>query len=202
VAAATALFIDGEDQHLRAARRDGAMKLPAQGALALAKQSEGKEVRIAISGPDIEPDALLDFIGERNRDDRRAASISGESRAAIKAFLDETGMNGQALSWCRVIVKKLDKDDGQHKAMDVIRSLKKALPYIEQHVTGNTTADMFDSDGPEPVVPITEDDLAFLTADIDHDPGESDPDDDGFDEAVDEALGDDNVVPFGTADVA
>jgi hypothetical protein len=171
--------------------------------LALSKPSEGHEVRLAFSGPDIEADALIDFISARNRDDRRAASISGESRAAIKEFLDETGMNSKALSWCRAIVKTLDKDDGQAKAMDVIRSLKKALPMIEQHVTGNTTADMFDGmTADEPSAPITEDDLSFLSADPDHDPGESDADDDGFDDAVADALGDDNVVPFGAAEVA
>ncbi len=109
-------------------------------------KSEGREVREAFDGPAIEHDELIAFILERNADDTRAASVSGVSRQKIGDFIESTGMNSQALSWCRTILKKLPKDDGRNKAMDIIRSLKKALPMIEAHVAGANTPDMFDED--------------------------------------------------------
>lgn len=98
--------------------------------------SEGREVRLAYDGPDIDHDKLIDFSLARNREDRERSSSAGESRQKIGAFLEETGMNSQALSWCRSILKKLDKDNGQAKAMDVIRSLETALPMVKAHVGG------------------------------------------------------------------
>lgn len=115
-------------------------------------KSEGKEVRVAMNGPDLEHDALIDFSVARNDEDRRRSSSAGESRAKIKEFLDDTGMNGKALSWLRSILKVNEKDDGQSKAMDIILSLKKGLPMIEAHVGGQGTVEMdFDEPAAEPV---------------------------------------------------
>ena len=105
--------------------------------------SEGKKVNVAFKGPDVEHDKLISFIEARNREDHQRSSSAGESRQKIAEFLEDTGCNSQALSWARSILKKLDKTDGQHKAMDVIMSLKKVLPMIEAHVTGQSTPDMF-----------------------------------------------------------
>jgi len=104
--------------------------------------TEGKDVRAAYDGPSIEHDELIDFIHARNREDHQRSSSAGETRQKIGAFLDETSMNGKALAWCRQIVKVNDKEDGQHKAMDIIMSLKAALPMIESHVAGQGTAEM------------------------------------------------------------
>lgn len=125
-------------------------------------KSEGKTVAVAFGGPDIEHDALIDFCEARNREDKDRASSAGESRQKIGAFLDETGMNSQALSWCRSILKKLDKNDGQAKAMDIIMSLEKALPMVKAHVSGQQ--DAMDFDAPEPApepepVEVGDDDL-------------------------------------------
>ena len=110
-------------------------------------KSEGKSVNVAFNGPSIEHDELIGFSAARNDEDRRRASSAGESRAKIKEFLDDTGMNGKALSWLRQVLKTADKDDGQAKAMDIIMSLKKALPMVEAHVAGQGSMS-FDLDGP------------------------------------------------------
>lgn len=104
--------------------------------------SEGMKVNVAFNGPKIDHDQFIGFAAERNGEDRKRASSAGESRAKIKEFLEETGMNGKALSWMRQVLKLADKDDGQAKAMDVIMSLKKALPMVEAHVAGQGTVEM------------------------------------------------------------
>ena len=103
---------------------------------------EGKEVRIAMNGPDLDHDDLISHLAESIDADRRRASSAGESRASIKAWLEETGMNSKARSVCAAILKANDKDDGQAKAMDIILSLENALPMIKEHVSGQGTAPM------------------------------------------------------------
>jgi hypothetical protein len=95
--------------------------------------------------PSVRFDQLIDFIAARNFDDSGAASIAAEARLATKEFLEETGLNSQALSWGRVILKKLHKDNGEAKALDVLRSLDLILPMIRAHVEGQGTVDMFDA---------------------------------------------------------
>lgn len=107
----------------------------------------GKAVNAAYNGPTLDHDELIGFIDDRNREDRQRSSSAGETRQKIGEYLEETGMNGKALGFCRQILKINDKDDGQHKAMDVIMSLNKALPMIEAHVRGQGTTEMeFDTD--------------------------------------------------------
>ena len=95
-------------------------------------QSEGAGVRFAINGPDCDHDRLISFAAARNEEDAERASSAGESRQLIGDFLEDTGMNGKALSWLRVILKQKTTD----KAMDIIRSLKHGLPMVEQHLGG------------------------------------------------------------------
>ena len=116
----------------------------------MAKQTEGQEVRRAYDGPDLDHDKLIDQIEARSAEEYARGSDAAESGAKLKTFLEETGMNSQAFSWSKSILKKLPKKDGQAKAMDVIRSLKKALPMIEAHVAGQTTAEMFPEDEQRP----------------------------------------------------
>ena len=78
--------------------------------MARKKKSDGEEVRIAFDGPTVEHDDLISNIEARNREDATRASSAGESRAAIKEFLDDTNMHPKAFSWCRVILKVNDKD--------------------------------------------------------------------------------------------
>lgn len=117
--------------------------------MARRKKTEGEEVRLAYDGPSLEHDELIDEIEARNRDDAKRSSSAGESRQKIGEFLDATGMNSQAFSICRSILKKPDTQ----KAMDVILSLEKALPMVRAHVTGQGTADMFPDHNPDPVEP-------------------------------------------------
>lgn len=150
-------------------------------------KSEGTRVRLAFTGPSIDHDKLIAEASDRNEEDRLRASSAGESRSKIKAFLDETGMNGKALSWLRMILKTSDKDDGQAKAMDVIMSLEKGLPMIKSHIGGQGTAEMelepapasyaadFDvTDDPAPVIAaeITDAERDAAGALIDDDPVE------------------------------
>lgn len=117
--------------------------------MARAKKSDGEEIRQAMDGPDIEHDTLIAFAAARNDEDRRRNTSAGESRAKIREYLDETGLNSKALSWLRQILKTNEKDDGQAKAMNIIRSLKKALPMVEAHVAGQGTGDMFPDEAGE-----------------------------------------------------
>ncbi|MDB6151497.1 MAG: hypothetical protein JWQ44_2945 [Chthoniobacter sp.] len=109
-------------------------------------------VRLAFTGPSVEHDQLIDHAIARNEEDRQRASSAGTSRSYIKMFLDETGVNGKALSWLRMVLKTADKDDGTSKAMDIIMSLEKCLPMVKQHVAGQGTAPM-DFDPVEPAAP-------------------------------------------------
>ena len=168
-------------------------------------KGEGKEVRLAFDGPDLDHDELIGFILERNADDTRAASVSGISRQKIGEFIDGTGVNSQALSWMRTILKKLPKDNGQAKAMDVIRSLKTMLPMIEAHVAGQSTADMFDGEEDEDDAPEEEDIAAQVTAAFGEGEAPVDPFEADFaDEqaAFDADLAKSTVVPFVGAEVA
>jgi hypothetical protein len=112
------------------------------------KKSEGQQVREAFDGPKVEHDELIDQIQARTAEEHERASDSSESAAQTNKFLEKTGLNSQAFSWLKSILKKLPKKDGQAKAMDVIRSLNAGLPMIEAHVTGQGTGEM-NLDGPE-----------------------------------------------------
>lgn len=99
-------------------------------------KSEGREVRQAFDGPDIEHDQLIGKIERWNGEDRQRASSAGETRSDIGLFIEQSGMNNKALAMCRTIMKEGGKDGGQAKAMDVIRSLETALPMIKAHIGG------------------------------------------------------------------
>lgn len=143
-------------------------------------KSEGKTVSVAFKGPEIEHDKLIDFSVARNQEDRKRASSAGESRALIKGFLEETGMNGKALSWLRQILKIADKDDGQVKAMDIIMSLKKGLPMVEAHVAGQGNYS-FELDAAEPADDLPEHHDPDFEEEIKETLATEDPDYDGDD---------------------
>lgn len=102
--------------------------------------------------PDLEHDELLGQLEARIKEEMARSSDASESAAKVAKFIEDTGMNSQALSWCKTILKKLPKKDGQLKAMDVIRSLEAALPMIKDHIEGQGVAEMpFGEDPVEPV---------------------------------------------------
>lgn len=148
---------------------------------------EGKETRLAYDGPDVEHDQLMAEIDRMSRGEHERASDASESAALTKTFLEDTGMNGQALSWLKSIVKKLPKKDGQAKAMDIIRSLKVGLPMVENHVGGQGTAEM-DLEGPQDP-PEEETDETVEAA---YEPTDAETEE--FNSEVDEVMGDDDVV--------
>jgi hypothetical protein len=107
-------------------------------------KSEGAEVRHAMDGPDVDHDRLISFASARNEEDAERASSAGESRQLIGEFLEDTGMNGKALSWLRVILKQKKTE----KAMDIIRSLEHGLPMVKQHLGGQQSEMDLDADDP------------------------------------------------------
>ncbi len=108
--------------------------------------AEGKAVRRAYDGPDISHDALIAKILELNSEDHGRASSAGETRAKVGEFTERTGMNPKAFAVSRMILKQAAKDGGQAKAMDVIRSLEKALPMLRDHVAGQQSEMNLDAD--------------------------------------------------------
>jgi hypothetical protein len=126
--------------------------------MARKKKSEGETVRIAFDGPELDHDKTIGEMEARNREDGERASSAGESRAAIKAFLDQSNMNPKAFSWLRMILKQNDKD--QAKAMDIIRSLEVALPMVKAHVSGQQgdlfTEPMGSEADDEPLDPVSD----------------------------------------------
>lgn len=104
--------------------------------------AEGAQVRESYDGPTVEHDELIEQFEARIKEEGERSSDASESAAKANAFLEETGLNSQAYSWGKTILKKLKKKEGQHKAMDVIRSLKTILPMLETHVGGEGTAEM------------------------------------------------------------
>lgn len=110
--------------------------------MAKAKKSEGAEVRQAFDGPKLDHDELIGHIGARIKEEHERSSDGSESAAKVAAFIEKTGINSQAYSWLKTILKKLPKKDGQSKAMDIIRSLKAGLPLIENEVAGQSTVEM------------------------------------------------------------
>lgn len=109
---------------------------------------EGAEVRKAFDGPTVEHDELISFFEARIAEEYSRSSDASESASKTSDFLDKTGLNSQAASWGKTILKKLPKKDGQAKAMDIIRSMKAMLPMLENHVGGQGTAEMFPEDEP------------------------------------------------------
>lgn len=105
-------------------------------------KSEGAEVREAYDGPTVDHDQLIGQILDRAKEQHARSSDASESAALVSEFLEDTGINSKAYQWASAIVKTLDKKDGQHKAMDIIRSLKAVLPMVENHVGGQGTVEM------------------------------------------------------------
>lgn len=167
----------------------------------MAKTSEGAAVRVAMDGPTVDHDDLIGAIEARMREEYARSSDASESAAKTTQFLEKTGLNGQAFSWLKSILKKLPKKDGQAKAMDIIRSLEVGLPMVKSHVGGQTTRDWVEELEQAPADPVSEVDVSHLTGDEDEEAPEDNGDDlesdaDEFDDAL-AALEDDaegNVV--------
>jgi hypothetical protein len=156
-------------------------------------KTEGQEVREAFDGPKVEHDQLMSELEARIAEEYSRASDSSESAAKVAKFLEETGLNGQAVKWVKSILKKLPKKDGQVKAMDIIRSLELILPMAKNHVGGQGTAEMQlePSDEPETtdVPEADEDDPDF--ADLPETSG-----DEKFDELVNRVTDGEPVDPI------
>lgn len=114
-------------------------------------KSEGKAVRVAIEGPDIEHDKLIGNIDKWNGEDRERASSAAETRGEIGQYTESSGMNAKALSMLRTIKKAAARDGGQAKAMDIIMSLKKGLPMVEADITGQQAQLPFEATEPDVV---------------------------------------------------
>lgn len=102
----------------------------------MAKQQTDEDKRGHNGGPSFAEHSLIDQIKPRMAEEYARASDAGESAAKTRLFLEQTGMNSQAFSWCKSIIKKLPKKDGVIKAKDVIRSLRAGLDDVEDFVNG------------------------------------------------------------------
>lgn len=147
--------------------------------------TEGADVRRAFDGPDIEHDQLLGKIGQHNREDAERASSAAGTRQDIGAFIEETGLHKTAYSWLRRIKKVSEKSEDQ--AMDLIRSLKKGIPMLEAHISGQSEMDF---DGGEVADdqeddPPDEDDGVELGSTLDDEP---DAEASEFNDAVDDVV--------------
>lgn len=111
------------------------------------EKTDGQKIREAIDGPKVERDALATFYAARAHEKTQRSSDASESADKTKKFLEETALNATALKWGASIIATLDKKEGQHKAMDQIRSLKYLLPLLENLVVGNGNLEM---DLPDP----------------------------------------------------
>jgi hypothetical protein len=110
--------------------------------------TDGKDVREAFDGPTIEHDSFIAQLEARKREERERSSDASESAAAAKEYIEDTGLNSKVYGWSKAIIKTLDKKDGQHKAMDIIRSLEAVTPLLRDHVAGQGTVEMdLDDDG-------------------------------------------------------
>ncbi len=69
-------------------------------------KSEGAAVREAFDGPEVEHDALISFYEARIAEEHARSSDASESAAKVNQFLEETGLNSQACSWGKSILKK------------------------------------------------------------------------------------------------
>ena len=105
-------------------------------------KTDGQKILEARDGPKVERDELATFYAARAHEKTQRSSDASESAAKTKEFLDETALNASALKWGASIIGTLDKKEGQHKAMDIIRSLKFMLPLLEAVVVGNGTLEM------------------------------------------------------------
>lgn len=108
--------------------------------MARRKKGDGTASRIAMNGPDVDPDEMIDFALARNREDAARASDAGESRQMIGDFLERTSLNKKAFAFSRTILKAAAKDTA--KGMDIIRSVEAVLPAIRAHVAGQGTGEM------------------------------------------------------------
>jgi hypothetical protein len=111
---------------------------------------------------DVTHDDLISELGQRKHEETKRKSDASESGDKTKKFLERTGLNSQAFSWGGSILKKLDKKDGEAKAMDIIRSLEVMLPMLKNQVQGQSTMDMDLEPAPDEgtVVPINDEPVA------------------------------------------
>ncbi|WP_120636046.1 hypothetical protein [Ruegeria sp. EL01] len=159
---------------------------------------EGKQVREAYDGPEVEHDQLISEIERMIHSERERSSDASESAAETKEFLDETGLNNTAVGWGKTIIKDLDKKNGQQKAMDKVRSLKLILPMLENHVAGQGTGEM-DLEGPQDEAEVEDEPVE------NPEPMVQDEETEDFNAAVDENMGDSDIVhpiDFGGGDAA
>ena len=95
----------------------------------------------------IDHDSLINQISARNSEDGERASSAGESRAEMKAFLEDTGIHNKAFSHIRAGMKI--KKESQR--LDWLRSMEVMLPMVAAEIRGQSTPDMFEAPAAEPV---------------------------------------------------
>lgn len=100
-------------------------------------QTEGRAVREAYDGPEIDYDAFIAHHESQKAYEESSASKMGEARQERGGFLEDTGLSGKAVSAVRAGLKI--KDEAKQQAW--LRSMKALLPIAEDHITGNTTQD-------------------------------------------------------------
>ncbi|MDR9393961.1 MAG: hypothetical protein RI571_06490 [Roseovarius sp.] len=107
----------------------------------MADQTEGRAVREAFDGPEISYDTFIQHHTSQARFEDSSASTMGEARQERGEFLEDTGLNGKAVSAMRAGLKL--KDEAKQRAW--LRSMEALLPIVKDHIIGNTTEDWVES---------------------------------------------------------
>lgn len=152
----------------------------------MTEPSEGRAVRAAYDGYEVEHDALIDQLSARIKEEHARSSDASESAAKVALFIEQTGLSSKAVTWAKAILKTLDKKDGETKAMDTIRSLEAVLPMLKNHVEGQGTQDMLD--GAAPADPSEDDPQSIDPNEYDSDDEDEDAETAEFNAAVDDSV--------------
>ena len=117
-------------------------------------------------GPQIDADKLLDKHGKWSREEQDAASKAGERRQDIGSVAESMAIENKALSQFRAGMKI--KNEGKQR--DWLRSWQELLPIAENAILGNQPEMKLQSDddtGPDPVEPMSDEDVEAMHAEMD-----------------------------------
>jgi hypothetical protein len=145
-------------------------------------------------------DKITGLMGRLKSNEATRASEAGEDRENIGSMLELTNLNKKAFSWNRML-DKMEPD----KRDDVLRSFDALRALLEPHWEGQSTPDMLDG---KPPIEEPKDEKAEVKPTADPKakvkaapkakaaPKSKSAEEDEFDNEVDEAMGDERVVPI------
>jgi hypothetical protein len=106
----------------------------------------------------LDADRVIAKMGQWNKEDGERASSAASTREDIGQFVEATGYHKKALSDGRKLMKMHERSP--EKFEDYLRTFEPLFEDIKNHCRGQSTPDMFDDAGDEPLEPADDDDLA------------------------------------------